>query len=384
MNDGTINNFSNDIIELPIVAKQYNIYGVTLKKLQTLCVSLGMESYRAAQIFNALYKQKVSSFSEIKQIKKENQEKLAEKFTFEVFNSVKKQISIDGSVKYLFKLFDGKSIESVYMPWLSDDSSILERTTLCISSQVGCAVDCTFCATGKLGFTRNLDTGEIISQIMFIEKDLNIKLTNIVFMGMGEPLLNYKNVVDSIDIMTDENSGLLNRKKITVSTSGIVPKISQLSKIDKPVKLAISLHATTNGVRDKIVPLNKKMNIDDIMEAVEDYYRTTGLAITYEYIPFKDLNDTEADAKRLAKICKRVPSRVNIIPFNDISFTAPTGVAAELRPSSAEKVIEFAEQIRKFGGVAIVRDTFGRDIDAACGQLALSEKVNDKIMDLKL
>jgi 23S rRNA (adenine2503-C2)-methyltransferase len=371
-----INNIVSDLGTLKKENTKKSIYGFTYKELLAQMKALGFAAYRAKQVFDGIYKSRVSSFSEITTLDKETKILLDNNFIFTDFELSKKQTSKDGSIKYLFKLKDEKLIEAVYMPWLDDDNS-LERATLCISSQVGCAVDCSFCATGKLGFKRNLDTSEIISQIIFIEKDLNSKINNIVFMGMGEPLLNYKNVVNSIDIMTDPNSALINRRKITLSTSGIVPKIYQLSSIERPVKLAISLHATTNGIRDKIVPINKKGNIEAIMDAVEDYYRNTKMAITYEYIPFLDLNDTELDAKRLAKLTKRVPSRVNLIPFNDISFTNPTGIAKDLKPTPLEKVHKFAEQIRHYGGFAVVRDTFGDDIDAACGQLALSEKQNN-------
>lgn len=369
------NNIVSDLGTLKKESTKKSIYGFTYSELLSQMKALGLAEYRTKQVFDGIYKARVSSFSEITTLDKNTKELLDNNFSFINFDTIKKQTSKDGSIKYLFKLHDEKLIEAVYMPWLDDDNS-LERATLCISSQVGCAVDCSFCATGKLGFKRNLDTSEIISQIIFIENDLNSKINNVVFMGMGEPLLNYKNVVNSINIMTDLNSGLINRKKITLSTSGIVPKIYQLSSIERPVKLAISLHATTNGVRDKIVPLNTKANIESIMDAVEDYYRKTKMAITYEYIPFLDLNDTELDAKRLAKLTKRVPSRVNLIPFNDISFTNPTGIAKDLKPTPLTLVHKFAARIRHYGGFAVVRDTFGDDIDAACGQLALSEKQN--------
>jgi len=193
---------------------------------------------------------------------------------------------------------------------------------------------------------------------------------------MGEPMLNYTNVEKSIKILSDEKITKISRKKITVSTSGVTPGIRKLSKLKPPVKLAISLHATTNGVRDKIMPINQKSNISELMDSVEQYYKTTKMALTYEYIPFKNLNDSDADAKRLAKISKRVPSRVNLIPFNDISFTEPSGVAESLKAVSTEDLQEFANKVRSNGGVVTVRATFGSDIDAACGQLALSEREN--------
>jgi len=293
------------------------------------------------------------------------------------FVSNKKQVSIDGSVKFLNKMQDHKSVESVFMPWHEENPDRPVRTTLCISSQVGCAVDCAFCATGKMGFGRNMTAGEIVEQVIVAEELLGEKVTNLVFMGMGEPLLNHNAVFKAIEIFTQDYATIVYPKKITVSTSGIMKNISRLAQLPKYVKLAISLHATTNGMRDRIMPINRKSPISDLMQTVEDYYRVTKLPVTYEYIPFDGLNDTYEDAKRLAKIAKRVPSRVNIIPFNDISFTNPTGYAAKLKPTPMHRILEFAGEVRAEGGVVTVRDTFGSDIDAACGQLALSDRTVD-------
>jgi len=237
----------------------------------------------------------------------------------------------------------------------------------------GCPLACAFCATGTLGFKRNLSSGEIVEQILLVEKELGYKITNIVFMGMGEPLMNYGNVVRAIDILTEERNKLLRRKKITLSTAGIPGKIIRLADEEKPVKLALSLHATTNGLRSKIMPLAEKNDLTTLMDSIEYYYRKTKLDITYEYILFDGLNDSDEDINRLAKIARRVPSRVNIIPFNDISFTAPVGIAAELHPAPREKMEYFASRLRQQGIPVILRDTFGGDIEAACGQLALSE-----------
>lgn len=351
-----------------------NIRNLSMDELKTWVKDNSLPGFRAAQIFEELYKHKSKYFLEMTTLPMSLRVLLDENFEINPFIESKKQVSVDGSMKFLFKLADGKSIEAVYMPWVDEESGTVSRTTLCISSQVGCAVDCKFCATGTLGFKRNLDVAEIISQVIEVEHQLYSKITNIVFMGMGEPLLNYRNVMASINIFTHEKADFFTKKRITLSTSGIVPKIYRLAEEKNAPKLAISLHATTNGVRDIIVPMNKKGDIAAIMDAVENYYRKTKMPITYEYIPFKDLNDTENDAKRLAKFAKRVPSRINIIPFNDISFTNPTGVSATLLATSKEKIAIFAEQIKKHGGIAIVRDTFGDDIDAACGQLALSDK----------
>lgn len=351
-----------------------NIKSLTFKEIEEFCNDNNIPKFRAEQIFRQIYFSGANSFESMKLITSEVKEILNNNFEFNSFKDFKKFISIDGSVKFLFTLHDGNKIEAVYMPWITDEDDKPERTTLCVSSQVGCGLDCKFCATGTLGLMRNLETHEIVSQILVVESELNEKITNIVFMGMGEPLLNFKNVKNSIEILSDIKIPKISRKKITVSTSGVIPKIYKLAEFAKPVKLALSLHATTNGVRDKIVPLNQKSNISELMDAIEYYYRKTKLPITYEYIPFQNLNDTDEDAKRLAKICKRVPSRINLIPFNDISFTNPQGISAELKPTSTAEIQRFSTQIRNYGGVVTIRDTFGSDIDAACGQLALSEK----------
>jgi 23S rRNA (adenine2503-C2)-methyltransferase len=259
------------------------------------------------------------------------------------------------------------------MPWFDEDIDSTERITLCISSMAGCPVECAFCATGTMGLIRNLETAEIIDQILLVQKELNCEITNVVFMGMGEPLLNYKNVVKSLDIMTSEWGLNLSRRKITLSTAGITNRIKQLHKIPKPVKLALSLHATTDDTRSKLIPMAANLKLAELLSAVEGYYRETKIPVTYEYIPFDGFNDTEADAKRLAKILKRVPSRVNIIPFNDISFAMPKGFGKELKPTPKDKILHFGDMVRKNGGRVTIRDTFGQDIEAACGQLALSE-----------
>lgn len=349
------------------------IKNYTLANLEKKIIELGYEKYRALQILNGIYVDRVQKFEQISTLPNTLKNILDDTFLINSIKLLKKRQSLDGSIKYLFQLNDGKSIEAVYMPWYDEHNGEIERITLCISTMAGCPVGCAFCATATLGLIRNLDTSEIIDQILFVENDLSIKISNIVFMGMGEPLLNYKNVINSIELLTLPENKLLSRKKITLSTVGITNKIKQLANSRSPVKLAISLHATTNGFREKIIPLAKSVKINDLMDSIEYYYRKTHLPITYEYIPFENFNDTFEDAKRLAKILKRVPSRVNLIPFNDISFTGVSGLSQTLKSSSKEKILEFGNQIKEFGGVVTIRDTFGTDIEAACGQLALNE-----------
>ncbi|HRP02612.1 MAG TPA: 23S rRNA (adenine(2503)-C(2))-methyltransferase RlmN [Candidatus Kapabacteria bacterium] len=333
-----------------------------------------LPNFRAEQIFLELYRTKNIEFNDFTTLPINLREQLSNDFEIKSLKIKKIRKSTDGSQKFLFELFDGKSVEAVYMPWYDEESSELERVSLCISSMAGCPVGCEFCATGTLGFLRNLTPAEIIDQIILVEKELKIKVTNIVFMGMGEPLLNYNSVKKSIEIITDERADFFGKRKITLSTIGITAKIKQLATERFAPKLALSLHATTNGFRNKIIPLSKQATLKDTLDAIEFYYRQTGMPITYEYIPFEGLNDTDDDAKRLAKILKRVPSRVNIIPFNDISFTHPTGFAKELKPTKYERILEFGNLVREYGGRVTIRDTFGADIEAACGQLALAEE----------
>jgi 23S rRNA (adenine2503-C2)-methyltransferase len=353
-----------------------NIKDLSWEDIKTLVSELELPKFRAEQIWRGIYQTLAIDADELTLLPKDQRELLNKNYRFSSFKSYKKFISVDGSVKFLFELHDGEKVESVYMPWHDEDGN-LERATICVSSQIGCGLDCKFCATGTMGLTRNLKTSEIIDQIIYTEKDLDVELSNIVFMGMGEPLLNFNNVYKSIENLTGGPFQKFRRKRITVSTSGVIPGIRKLAEMEPPVKLALSLHATTNGVRDKIVPLNQKSNLETLLLEIEKYYRKTKMPLTYEYIPFKDMNDSDLDAKRLAKIAKRVLSRVNLIPFNDISFTEPTGISAQLKPVSDAEMVEFAQKVKSYGGVATIRDTFGRDIDAACGQLALSEKESE-------
>lgn len=346
---------------------------INIDELKNWLNDSGYEQYRAAQIMNAVYTNHVIDFDNITTIPLKLRENLKEYFTLHSLEISQVKKSVDGSIKFLFKLSDGKMIEAVYMPWYDEDFDSTERITLCISSMAGCPVECAFCATGTMGLIRNLDTAEIIDQILMVRHELKCEITNVVFMGMGEPLLNYKNVVKSLEIMTSDWGLNMSRRKITLSTAGITNRIKQLHKIPKPVKLALSLHATTDETRSKIIPMAANLKLQELLSAVEGYYRETRIPVTYEYIPFAGFNDTDADAKRLAKILKRVPSRVNIIPFNDISFAMPQGFGKDLKPTSKDRILVFGDLVRKNGGRVTIRDTFGQDIEAACGQLALSQ-----------
>ena len=326
--------------------------------------SLGEKKFRANQVFDWLYNKRAQSFDEMLNISKELREKLKNKFELNTLKKVESQSSgSTGTKKFLFETFDKRYIESVLIPEG-------DRSTLCISTQVGCPLDCKFCATGVMGYKRNLRVGEIVDQyILSMYEGSNI--TNIVYMGMGEPLLNFENTLNSLKIFTDEKTTGLSRNRITVSTAGIAPKIIELSENGFRVKLALSLHSGFDDIRNKIMPINKKYSLKEVLGAVEYYANESGTRITFEYTMLKGLNDRDEDIKVLTKICKRIPSKINVIPFNSIKHMNPEGISAELEPTPHQEIEKFVAKLRDNNITVMVRETQGDDIAAACGQLAV-------------
>ncbi len=341
------------------------VYGLLFDELSGAVEKLGLPKYRSRQIQKAIFDNRVSCLSEISTLPLNVRSSLEEKFLLNSLKPVSRQTSKDGTTKLLLETADGLHFETVMIPENRSDEA---RRTLCVSTQVGCGFDCAFCATGKLQFKRNLSTEEIISQLITAERELDCKITNIVFMGMGEPMLNLDNVIKSLRIICENT--IMSKRKITISTSGVVSGVLRLAEEYPHVKLAISLHAPTDAVRRKIIPASEKWPINELISSAEVYYNASGLPITYEYILFEGLNDTHEDVSRLARICRRVPSKVNLIHYHDISFTNPEGVASELRPSTNDSVRKFADDLRALGVNAFVRASAGDDINAACGQLA--------------
>jgi len=293
----------------------------------------------------------------------------------------------DGTTKFLFRLNDGFMIESVLIPAQESDSSEDEdedeadisptpgkRLTLCVSTQVGCPLDCKFCATGTMGFLRNLTAGEIVDQVIQAQRLADRRITNLVYMGMGEPMLNYDDVMTSIDIITDDRSLNIGSRHITVSTAGYADRIRQMADEGRKVKLALSLHSLDNEKRTNLMPITKKFSVDSLIEALDYYYRKTRRRPTFEYIPFDGYNDTDEDVKRFVKLSKRIPCKVNLIPFHSIAFTGISGLGATLRPTPKEKMERFAQALRKANITVMVRSSSGEDIEAACGQLAVEEQ----------
>jgi len=317
--------------------------------------SLNLQEYRAEQIFKGIYCQLFPDFENLTTLSKEHRKELINNAHLREFQLVRTTKSDkDETTKFLWELADGKKIESVI---------IYEgkRVTFCISSQVGCALDCKFCATGKMGFLRNLTAGEIVEQVILMKQLAKIPPSNIVFMGMGEPLLNLSNVLKAADLISDPEGLAFSRKKITLSTSGVIPGIRKLTELNPPYSLAISLNAVFEDKRQKIMPISKRYPINDLMDAIQEYVKFTKKRITFEYILIKDFNDTKEDADRLLKLTHRLPCKINIIPCNSDD--------PDYQPSSDEKATWFSDYIHENHRTSTIRLRKGWDIQAACGQL---------------
>ena len=348
--------------------KKRQLKGLTLQELQDLFVERGEAKFRAEQVFNWMYNHKVLSFDEMENISKPLRAKLDEEFSLVTLEKVEEQNSAtSGTKKIIYRTSQGYVIESVIIP---DE----ERATLCISTQVGCPLDCTFCATGLMGYKMNLTAGEIFDQYLLAQKGYDKPITNIVYMGMGEPLLNFDATLRSLEIFSEELTKGISLKKVTVSTSGIPHKIEELGNSGLKVKLAFSLHSCYEDIRSLIMPINKKYSLKSNLDAIEAYAAKTDTRITFEYIMLKGLNDRVEDLHALIRLCRRIPSKVNIIPFNSLEHMNPTGFSATLRPTARPAIEIFANKLRDANITVMLRDTKGDDISAACGQLAIKEQ----------
>ncbi len=341
--------------------EKLNLFDCDRKALESYFADIGEKSFRAHQLLKWIYQHGVINIESMSNLSNDLRTYLKENTSVKLPEIIAEKKSKDGTKKWLIKVDEKNSIETVFIP--END-----RGTLCISTQVGCALDCKFCSTAQQGFSRNLTTSEIIGQVWVANKILghfeNGKrmITNIVFMGMGEPLLNYDNVLKAINLMSDDHAFGLSRRRITVSTSGIIPGIDRL-KEDNKVSLAISLHASNNELRDNIVPINRSYPILDLLSACKRY--TGGKEdepITIEYVMLKDVNDSLEDAHNLVKCLRGIPSKVNLIPFNKFPETY-------FSCSNLETINAFRDVLIKSGIFTITRKTRGDDIDAACGQL---------------
>lgn len=355
-----------------------NLKGLNLSELQTFVESLGEKRYRAAQLFSWMYAKGAQSFDEMTDISKGFREILTQVAALDNLTLVTKKTSAqDGTTKFLFQLADGLMIESVLIPPEKTSPNAEKRLTLCLSTQVGCPLDCKFCATGTMGFLRNLTAGEIIDQVLQAQRQSVKRITNLVYMGMGEPMINYDEVMKSIDLITDESSILIGAKHITVSTAGYADRIRRMADEGRRAKLALSLHSLDNEKRSQLMPITKKFSVDDLIEALEYYYRKTKQRPTFEYILFDGFNDTQEDIRKFVKLSKRIPCKVNIIPFHSIEFTHPSGFAAGLHPTPRPRMESFADALRNADITVMIRNSSGEDIEAACGQLAVQEKLSE-------
>ncbi len=343
-----------------------NLLDFDLEGLAAFCDSLGEKRFRAVQLYRWIHQKGQADFEQMSDLAKSLRGKLASRAEVRALPVISEHVSADGTVKWLFDVGAGNAVETVFIPEA-------DRGTLCVSSQAGCAVGCRFCSTGHQGFSRNLATGEIVAQVWFAEHRLRARLQlpegqraidNVVMMGMGEPLQNYDALVPALRTMLDDHAYGLSRRRVTVSTSGVVPMIDRL-RDDCPVALAVSLHAPDDALRDSLVPLNRKYPIDELLDACTRYLDAAPRDfITFEYCMLDGVNDTPEQAQALVRLLKpRIHCKINLIPFNPFP-------ASGLLRSSRERVTAFAKVLQDAGLVTTIRKTRGDDIDAACGQLA--------------
>lgn len=338
-----------------------NLLGLPRAELEALVTGLGNKPFRARQLMNWLYKRGVNDFSQMTDLARDFRAQLAQHADARLPEIITKQCASDGTVKWLLRADASQAFEMVYIPET-------DRGTLCISSQVGCVLDCAFCSTAQQGFNRNLTTAEIVGQVWLANRELGFKpagdriVTNVVLMGMGEPLANFRNVVPALEILTDDLGFDLSRRRVTLSTSGLVPQIYKLAEVSN-VALAVSLHAPNDELRSRLVPINRKHPIAELLEACWHYLdEQNGRSVTFEYVMLDGVNDGLVHARELARLLHGHPAKVNLIPFNPFPGT-------DFRRTPDEQIWRFRDELLKRGVLATVRRTRGEDIDAACGQL---------------
>ncbi|MGM0496674.1 MAG: 23S rRNA (adenine(2503)-C(2))-methyltransferase RlmN [Bacteroidota bacterium] len=332
----------------------------TKDELKDFFLAQGKKAFRAKQVYEWLWQKGVGSFDDMTNLSKEDRKVLEENFDLLPILLKDEQKSKDGTIKCAFELYDGHLVESVLIP-------SAKRVTACISTQVGCQLGCSFCATAKIPFKRNLEVGEIFDQVVYLnqlaEKSYQMHLSNIVYMGMGEPLNNYENLIDSANIISAEEGLNFSPRRITVSTVGIPDKIKRLVKDNARFNLGVSLHTAINAKRDQIIPINKKYNLDQLKEALVYYHKETGNRIIFEYLMLGGFNDDQSDARALADYCRNFPVKVNLIEYNPIGKDA-------FKKSTEQKTEEFKAFLEKRNMIVTIRRSRGVDIDGACGQLA--------------
>jgi 23S rRNA (adenine2503-C2)-methyltransferase len=340
-----------------------NLLGLERKAIADFCVEQGEKPFRASQLLQWIHQRGVVDFGQMTNLSKALRARLEDTCEIRPPDIVHEQISADGTCKWVLQTDEQNRVETVFIPEEG-------RGTLCVSSQVGCALECSFCSTARQGFNRNLSTAEIIGQLWVAQRELGMgAVTNVVLMGMGEPLLNFNNVVAAIALMLDDHAYGLSKRRVTLSTSGIVPALDKLAQVSE-VSLAVSLHAPDDDLRNELVPINKKYPIRDLLAACKRYIGKEGRRkVTIEYVLLDGVNDSPAHARSLARLLANVPSKVNLIPFNPFPNS-------RYRCSSPETIARFSEIVQQAGLITTTRKTRGEGIDAACGQLV--GRVNDK------
>ena len=346
-----------------------NLLDLDLRQMEAFFVELGSKAFHGRNVFKWIHKHGVIDFDAMTDISKRLREQLHELAEVRVPELIFEQPALDGTRKWVIELADGQRIETVYIP---EDG----RSTICVSSQVGCALDCAFCSTAQQGFNRNLSVAEIIGQVWIAARELGAPPSNIVMMGMGEPLANFDAVVTAMNIMQDDLAYMVSKYRVTISTSGIVPALNKL-KEQADISLAVSLHAPDNALRDELVPINKKYPLEELIPACREFVRgDKRRKVTWEYVMLDGVNDSLGHAKALIRLLEGTPSKVNLIPFNPFPGT-------RYQVSPPERVEAFRQRLKRSGIIATTRKTRGDDIDAACGQLV--GKVRDRSRrDLRL
>ncbi len=335
--------------------QKINLFDLDRKAMEALFVELGSKAFHGRNVLKWIHKHGVTDFDAMTDLPKKLRTELEVKAEIRPPEIVFEQPALDGTIKWMLELADGQRIETVYIPEEN-------RSTICVSSQVGCALDCSFCSTAQQGFNRNLTSGEIIGQVWLATRELGRPPTNVVMMGMGEPLANFQPVVTAMDVMQDDLTYMISKARVTLSTSGVVPNLYRLREVSD-VSLAVSLHAPTNELRDKLVPINRKYPLEQLIPACREYIKgDKRRKITWEYVMLDGVNDSIGHAKALIRLLEGTPSKLNLIPFNPFPGT-------DYKTSPPEQVEAFRQKLRKAGIMAITRKTRGDDIDAACGQL---------------
>lgn len=335
--------------------EKVDIKSLDINELTEYVKTLGLKAFNAKQIYTWLHQKNVTTFDDMTNISKQSRELLSENCTVTKLDIAQKQVSVDGTIKYLYRLPDGNCIETVFMKYEHGNS-------ICVSSQVGCRMGCKFCASTQNGKVRDLQTSEILSQLYTTEQDTGERVSNIVLMGIGEPLDNFDNVIKFIKIITSPEGKNISQRNITLSTCGVVPKIYELAKLKLGITLAISLHATTNEARKRTMPITNAYSLEELMKACRDYAKQTGRRISFEYAMIKGENDTQEDAIRLSKLLSGFINHVNLIPINPVD-------GSPFSQSDAKIIKDFQSKLAQLNVNATIRRRLGQDISAACGQL---------------